>query len=1166
VALILIAAATTSSCGDRSSKPASKGPPTIKFGPVRIPSPTTDMAVGMHGSYPMPPSAWQANEAKIYAHLLATRKFDVLVVPFQVQEYGLDRPTRSLMTAELSRAVGRAQSSPMPDPYLVQKALGDGARRFKPELVMDLATRIGAKRIVWSYVGHARDGKMTITVKDQRWKGRDAQPRVDPGVIRNYEELPLSDAHPAIEVYQALLPQVLKDLGYEAASSTPQQVESSFTDTALPATPFGLTGGEANPARDAYYLQLLGALTPRRAERERERLFEKSLLAIEHMTPSSPQYRALKARAYLYLGLRPAALKVLGEPATAEEKALRAALNGNLPELNALIAQEAQLVPRLLELLEANVIAADYQVVTQKDSAAKAASLELPGEFWPALATRAFTDWDPWTQQENILLKYMLDRELPVAGYTAEGIIRGAAAIGDVTKVQTSANLSVLEHAHRLLASDAAKWCCSMPVDRPTARDYLNFMQATATDNLMRRANFFTLVQGSPESALEFLARIQSVYDGFPEFALERAKAEFAQARQTEGLAREGQSRAAYLDALNAVYWSNGQTRVAADAEQLATALGRQDFGFVDSWYASDFPFRPFFPNWERGGDLQFMLRNARAALKSSVSDFGPVRDLAGLLARGRGKPREIDAIIDSARDRFAGCPERDAFLAERSLKKGDFSAAEMHYREGIKDAPANWLSYDGLGTVLFRQGKTREAARAFMSYPGFRKDSGDNPVALSNYAFEAGSHFYWSGDFELAKPLYRMAADLKTGSGGSLTSEIRLHLLDGDYRGALQSSLVRARRYGSPQGYRDYLGMLHAMGQSDAAWSAFEALVPQLRASQLWETALVGHRIERKSEADIVAWIRQRGLGEIGAARDHAALYLARAGITDRMPSGTLAQSIDAFAWRVWRLPQHQGTVVRVSRGGPYPQVVGPKAWSRGSTLPNGVLETEVKEPVTSDLAYFIGAYRALRLGNASGAVTIFKEVTTFYDLTHPELRYLLPYYAFAAAKTGDAFAVESILDRIAPDERGFDYYLAKAVIAGLSGRTQDSLGLMKNALYRRPYTEERAVYPDYEYAETIEWLYRAAGRREYRELALDWVKKVERFTPWYAWPYAMQAELETNATQRRRAIAMAAYLDPGSERLAKISKAEVAKARRAFRDLNPFLQKAGKARPGSI
>ena len=51
------------------------------------------------------------------------------------------------------------------------------------------------------------------------------------------------------------------------------------------------------------------------------------------LPPDSPDYRVLKARALMYMGLRPAALRSLGTPATAEQKHLFAVLNGNLPEV-----------------------------------------------------------------------------------------------------------------------------------------------------------------------------------------------------------------------------------------------------------------------------------------------------------------------------------------------------------------------------------------------------------------------------------------------------------------------------------------------------------------------------------------------------------------------------------------------------------------------------------------------------------------------------------------------------------------------------------------------------------------------------------------------------------------------------------------------------------------
>ncbi|HUJ88226.1 MAG TPA: hypothetical protein VLX30_15365 [Burkholderiales bacterium] len=1123
------------------------------------PHPDYAMAQGLPRAYPKPPSEWQTGEKKLYAELLQGRKFDLVVVPFQVQDFALDRPTRSLMTAELTRAIGRAASLPMADPYVVQRALGDGARRIDEEGVGQLAKQLGAKRVVWGYVGHDRKGAMAVTISVQAWVGDRQTGYLGTPMLHSYEKLAFTDEHPPIEVYDSLLPRILKDLGYDPAASAPPQAQSEFTDKGLPATPFGLTGAEASPARDAYYLQLLGALTPRRAERTRERLFEKSLLALRRMTPASPQYRALKARAYMYLGLRPAALHAIKDPANAEEKELYAALNGDLPATGALAAQQTQLATRLLAMLDANTIAADYSVATVQGSAEKTASLKLPGDFWPVVVGRAFADWSWWTQEENIVLKFMLDQELPVAGYTAEGIVRGAATLGDRTRAQASVDLSVLEHARKLLAATPSKWCCEMPLDRPSARDYLDFMQATATDNLMRRARLVSYMQGLPEQGLEFLDGIQSIYRGFPAYALERARAESLIAQHSEGSAREGQSKAAYVDAFNAVYWSNGQTRVAADAQEILGEVQRQDYGLSDSWYASDYPFRSFFPDWERGGQIEFSLANSRAALANSTSDFGPVRKLGWLLDDLQHKPAEMDGLLATLGGRFAGCPDRDVYLAERSMKSGDTAAAEAHYREGIKDAPGGWESYRALGQLLLQRGQTEQSARLFMSYPGFAKGARQDAVALSNDAFEAGSYFYWSGEFRFAKPLLRIAADLDTGSAASIESAMRLDMLAGNYAGAMAHSLQRAKRYNSGYGYRDYLGMLHAMGRSEEAWSAFNVLVPRLRESQLWETALVGHRRERKSETDIAAWIRQGGLGAIGAKRSDAATYLVRAGITDRMPVATLEQVVAEFAWPVRHLPKWYDDVVRVAPSGDVQYVVGPKS-DHEATLPLGVFDAALKEPVKSDLVYFVEAYRALRNGRAAEAQSILKQASASYSLTHPQIEYLLPYYAFAAAKAGDASAPQALLDRVSPDRRGFDYYLAQAVIAAFADKTRDAVELLRNAIVRRPYTEDRPVYPDYQYLETLEWLYRATHKPEYRRLALAWAGKVETFFPWYGWAYAIQAELETDPVRRQRAIALAAYLDPDSERLAAISRNEVASALRSFGSLNPFLGKPGK------
>ncbi len=1136
--------------------------------PIAVPRPHVDqeLASEIPEGFLRPVSSWRTNEEALYRKLLEGRAFGTVVVPIQVQDFAFDRPTRSLMTAELSLAVGRALRRTMPDPYLLQRALGDGVRRLDEQAVRAYALRLGAARIIWSYVGHDRKGRMAVTVRDEQWSADPSPRKTKINTTRSHEDIPFSEENPPIEAYRALLPRILKDLGLSPVASKPPRVASRFTETGLPPTPFGLVApGSAEPARDAYYFQLLGALTPRREERARERMFEKSLLVLERMTPASPQYRALKVRAYMQLGLRPAALKVLGEPATPEEKELQAALNGNLPDVSTLVEKQSRLVVRLLAALDANLIAADYGVATEKGAEQKVAALGLPGKFWPVFVARALGDWSGWTQEDNLDLKYVLDQDLPVPGYTAEGIVRGAATVGDQAAARTSADLSVLEHVHRLFAADPAKWCCALPFDRPSANDYLDFMEATATDNLMRRANLYTNMQGAPRRAIDFLARIASVYDGFPEFALQRGWAEAKVVESADRSAREAGQRAAYRDAIDALYWANGQTRVAADAIPLLGRMEQQQMQLLSdpgrirgTLYTRDFPFRPFYSNWEAPGDPRVAADNSLLALRNSTSDFAPVRDLASLLDGKVAKPNELNGVLESIRGRFAGCPERNKLLAELSLKVGDVATTKALYRESIKSAPGDWRAYDGLGTLLFEEGKTQDAYKMFMSYPGFGKDAKQDSVDLSNHAYEAGSLFYWRGDFEPAKRFYRIAANLNTGSNASLSSAIRLDMLKGDYAGAMRGSLVRGQRYGDAHAYRDYFGMLHATGRSDEAWNGFNVLVPRLHASQLWETALVGQRMARASDSDIAVWIRKSGFSDVGTGRDQAAVFMVRAGVTDRMPSESLAQEVAEFAWPVRHHVTEGGYVSRESRSGEHEDTVGFKRVTRWSVPPG----TPSNVPVKSDLVYFVEAYRALRLGDAARALTLMKEASEYYTVAGPSFRYMLPYCAFAAAKEGDPAAVDPLLAKILPRYRGFDYYLAKGIVAGLAGHTKDALKLLRLAFYHRPYTGERPLYTEYQYAELVERLYQATHQDAYRKLALDWVKKVEVFTPWYAWPYAMQAELETDRVARGRAIAMAEYLDPGSERLSKIPKKVVAAAVREFGSRNPFLPRRAKAK----
>ncbi|MGZ8906734.1 MAG: hypothetical protein ACXW1U_13560 [Methylobacter sp.] len=347
-------------------------------------------------------------------------------------------------------------------------------------------------------------------------------------------------------------------------------------------------------------------------------------------------------------------------------------------------------------------------------------------------------------------------------------------------------------------------------------------------------------------------------------------------------------------------------------------------------------------------------------------------------------------------------------------------------------------------------------------------------------------------------------------------------------------------------------------MGASKEAWDAFNVLKDYFINQHIWETALVGHRKEGKSEAEIIAWVKQ------SKDSNHAGKYLLRAGVTDRIPSEEFATSLAEIADPVWKLDYgnkpgndyFDGLIVQLINDGKQLIILGPKNHESG-TLPLDMYENTKKTQVESHLAYFADAYRAIRMNDFSSAHALLQEASELYKLSMDQHSYLLPYYAFASAKMGDASAVEKYIADFSVEQKSFDYFLAKAVISGIAGKNEESVKFLKSALYKRPFTEERPLQTEYQYAEICELLYEATGNSIYKDIALDWAKKNQKFQPWFAWAYAMEAKLSNNKAERKRAIAMAFYLDPQSERLGKVPQKERKAAVKEFGGKNPFLRK---------
>lgn len=1100
----------------------------------------TAMARFLPPRYSPQASDWQGKEKLFYGQVLSGGKFDVLVVPFQVWGWGVDRASRSIMTAELAAGVAQSQKVKIPDPYLVAKALGEGQRHLKQEEIYKLADAVGAKRIVWGYAGHDRKGKMAIAIRTQDYTGtaRNGAVWAAPVETKKFENIPFGDEIPAVEAYESVLPEILKAAGANPSSPLYEKTVSSLELEALPASPFGLVAPSGNPAQDAYAFLVYSALAPTTNERTKEIFAEKAHLALLGLSPQSPDYRALRARTYMALGLRMAAIKALGDVQTVEEKELLAALNGNILDVRAMAALEKNPLKRLLQKIDENRIATAYGTMTTKKAGAEVAALKLPGTIWPFIVTRVFVETEPWVQNENASLKMLLDYELPVKGYAMADMARAALPLADPDKVQTMVDLSVFHHGRKFIEANAASLCCGPAPGKPGPFDYLDLLESIGHDNLMNRINFLSNVQGIPNKALIFANSIDAIYKGYPSYAYERSRAEAKLAGKSTGAEREQLVKAAHQNAFDAAYWEQGQSLTALRALNHFNADGGQYYGPYNNLYYADVPFRPYYWTWADGGKLEISIENEIAALKSATWEIGTFTELHGTYRHffpDQGRDTDLLASING---RFVGSPQLNSILGAEARRQGDTAKAQAYYRDNLKLAPTRWTSYSDLAWMLFAAGDVKAAAKMFHSYEGFKKGSEDGRVATANLAFEAGSYFYWAGYFDLARPFYQIAVSQGSGSSGEITSDTRLKLLAGDLQGAMASTLRRAQRYQESYAHRDYLGLLHASGHSREAWAGFEMLAKQSRAPHIWESALVGHHISGLPEAEVVSWAQQGKFGGTVEGTIAATVHLVRFATTDRTPSSSLSQAVDALDLQRWKVPGHPNPIWE---GHPVAQ------------------KAPVKQHVKSMHAYFVEAYRAIKLKDFAGAKAIFSESATFYDLTDYQVNSTLtcyfPYYAYAAVKAGDTSIIEKMVSGTKASRQDFDYQLTMAILAAASGKNEEALQFLQRARQLRPHTEKRALLTQYTFGEISELVAEMTGSSKIRALTLEWAQKSQKFEPWQSWAYALEARLTRNPAERRRALAMLFYLDPKSEGLSAFGQPEIDAAVKAFGKSNPFL-----------
>ncbi len=1126
--------------------------PTVKDFSGELPIPDyLDTAMGCQNGirewqYPAPPkrpeprSPWLESERALYQDALAKHRVDVLVVPFQVQGYGLDRIERTLMTAELAYALGDASTYEVADPFLVARALGEGERRIEPMDAERLAQRLGATKVISGYVGHDLHHAFTLTLQVRDLPTTPVQTRSRPWQ-RDWRAVPFTDERTPALVFSDMLPDVLHTL---PATLTQDRIPvgSRGTATRVAMSPRELTSaGVGATVLPSAAFDLLGALAPFSAELTRERAFERALLAAPRQGRSGPAGSFYKAYALTQLSRRPGALVALAGQSSPESLALVDILNGDLPAARKAVASVPQSLQRLLLDAALRDLEAWYAKKLQAMPTASEQTFGAGHAQWQPLVQLRAMDLDGWKVAPALVIKALLDEAFPIAGLDARSVVGGRDVTGTPVD-EVEVDLTNERHLRRAAAALQPSPCCRTGELRPTEWDLLWLLEGSSEDRISKSLRREIELQGLPEEAMQDIHRYEPLLVGRPALELDRARAALAIYQKSGDDTRESWHAQLVQSATVAARFAPGQNVTACTA-LMDMGIPSPDSSVMVDVYGYDYPRRSYWPMWFFGvrSTEEPAASLTLEALAFSAHDPGPLSWLpAG------NEPGHADAVLASLGSRFTGSPLRPVPKTDEN-NTGGAKERRAKLERAIHDDPDTWSNYSDLGWLLVTEGSYQAARDTFLRYPPFHEKRPDDAVAVSDYAFSAGSKLFWMGMPELARPLYRISAALHTGSEDGMTADSRLHLMDGDYAGAAEILLERATRYNSARGYADYLSFLFVFGRSKEAWQAFSQLNASFLQPQLWQAALVGQRMQGLSDAAVRAWLTRP---EIRTAHFTAMRFAPYYAIlwhgTERMPPADLG----SFAAQLEGPPAGRIDVDGRTLLVPSDQGEGKFEFVRPSEFRAGKAPALPPDtPIKSHFAYFADAYAALRHGDYEQAVNRFVAMADRYPIEG----YPLAYFAYAATKTGDSEKLEQYVGQL-KGPPSFDASLARAFFAAAHKDNEGALQALRSAFPMRHSSDFRPIIDDYEYAQACEWLLKDTGDDRFKASLLDWAKKYQALQPTAAWAYAIEYAYEAPGPMRTRALALTLYLDPASERVRSASTQERDVARAWLREHNPF------------
>lgn len=1039
-------------------------------------------------------SHWLDEEQQRYAQSLSGVAADVMVVPFFAARRETWHRQRPVAAQLLASALARRGGLRVAPPTLVAQALGAHSLDFNLMQALALADRTGTRQVVTGQLFPVADAAAFGVEIDVHERGADGW-----RVARRHriERIEYNDAHPVLLALRDKLPEILPALGWPLPEAAPSAAETAATSP--PTGPRELVAGDAASAVDrAIHLQLFASLHNRH-DPASDDLWGRSLAAIED-APAAPLPAVIRARALFHLGQRQAALRLLAEAQGVEADALRALLDGNLPQLETVLDRTAAPLLGLIGRIEAEDLRRSYGLTNGFQQRRQTTLERFPG-FVPVAWLRL--SWGDWFNEElhdgiaetlataGVQLPAAGDFRKPAAFRLIESLIAGRADTEPLP-------LRIAAARDELWRSRGSGWARLPAHDRLAEWDYFELLFAIDRSTALKSVYSIRALQKLEQRALDRIAELAPAFAGLPELEAEKAltlRSMIADAGRVDEHPLGPQMRQL---ARSIFAWTGGHGSAASRVKHL---LDPKEISFYESEV----------PGKTRATRIESDYRH----LASTHSDYSLlVRLEKNLREAGRGD--EAERMLADNAHRFIGSPTRTRHLADALVARGEITAAIDFYAENNARFPEDWAAFFNQATLLMRQGRYDEAQRVLRGFPGFA-DANAHPVALSNHANDAAMLLFVAGEPTLARPLFVLSQSYDTGSGAEMHSREMLARLDGRWDGAIDQARQALERYHDASAGARYLSYLFLTGRDNEAWERFRQLEGPLAGPQLWSAAFVGHRQQGANGETIRAWIV--------ASRqfDNRRTYLSNA-LRERyaLLSVVHDRKLDANA-----VALVQSVAAEFNHSPYYPSIA------------RGLL--------------------ALKEGDAAKATRELARPTR--DLLNlsvsrqEAVNDLLPYMVVAQVKSGNAAAADQWLDE-QRSRAGEDFYylLARAMRQGLGGDRKGAVAALRTAFATRPSMNERNFFPAYQLLELCEQLHSESGDDEYRALLVDFARRQQLVFP-YAWAYAFEALHTTSAEDRQRALAMTLRLDPQSERIRAIGTAEKDAARAWLATNPPFV-----------